>query len=227
MPNLEIVTTDEDAAWLTVSWRAGEEATIEHEDNEGFKSIILLQVAEAKQIIAALSAFVEGKHNHASDCALHSSPAYPIEACSCTVSSTHQRCAKCGCETKGEAALVDGKIWCHPCADDALAVISTDRGGDFSNGRTLMVAASPDYPEILRLYRKYSVGPEPLWQVFVRVGRELEAMIASNKRERCPTCGHTDLVYGRLVDPWCADPWHGDDHLRRGSTVTPADRQTP
>lgn len=34
-----------------------------------------------------------------------------------TVSSTHQRCAKCGCETKGEAALVDGKIWCHPCAD--------------------------------------------------------------------------------------------------------------
>jgi hypothetical protein len=33
------------------------------------------------------------------------------------VSSTHQRCAKCGCETKGEAALVDGKIWCHPCAD--------------------------------------------------------------------------------------------------------------
>lgn len=30
-----------------------------------------------------------------------------------------QRCAKCGRETKGEAALVDGEIWCHPCADQA------------------------------------------------------------------------------------------------------------
>jgi hypothetical protein len=31
--------------------------------------------------------------------------------------STDQLCAKCGCETKGEAALVDGEVWCHPCAD--------------------------------------------------------------------------------------------------------------
>lgn len=34
-------------------------------------------------------------------------------------SSTDRPCAKCGCETKGEAALVDGEIWCHPCADGA------------------------------------------------------------------------------------------------------------
>jgi hypothetical protein len=35
-----------------------------------------------------------------------------------SVPSTDSLCAKCGCETKGEAALVDGQIWCHPCADD-------------------------------------------------------------------------------------------------------------
>lgn len=29
------------------------------------------------------------------------------------------RCAKCGCETKGEMAFIDGEIWCHPCADAA------------------------------------------------------------------------------------------------------------
>lgn len=29
-----------------------------------------------------------------------------------------QRCQKCGCETKGEEAWVDGQIWCHPCADE-------------------------------------------------------------------------------------------------------------
>lgn len=83
---------------------------------------------------------------------------------------------------------------------------------------------SPNYAEVLRIYRKYSVGPEPLWQVFVRVGRELEAIFASNRRERCPTCGHTDLVFGRLVDRSCANPWHGDAHLRR----IPADsKETP
>lgn len=30
-----------------------------------------------------------------------------------------ERCAKCGCETRGETALVNGEIWCHPCADVA------------------------------------------------------------------------------------------------------------
>lgn len=43
------------------------------------------------------------------------------------VSSTHSRCGKCGCETKGESALVNGEVWCHPCAD---SVPSTDRGGE-------------------------------------------------------------------------------------------------
>jgi hypothetical protein len=33
--------------------------------------------------------------------------------------STDQPCAKCGSETNGEAALVDGQVWCHPCADSA------------------------------------------------------------------------------------------------------------
>ena len=28
-----------------------------------------------------------------------------------------RRCAKCGCLTNGEEALVNGKIWCHSCAD--------------------------------------------------------------------------------------------------------------
>jgi len=34
--------------------------------------------------------------------------------------------------------------------------------------------------------------------------------------ERCPTCGRSDAEYGRKSRPWrCADPWHGDDHLRK------------
>lgn len=28
-----------------------------------------------------------------------------------------RRCQKCGCPTKGEEALVDWRVWCHPCAD--------------------------------------------------------------------------------------------------------------
>jgi hypothetical protein len=44
-------------------------------------------------------------------------------------SSTDSLCAKCGCETKGEAALVDGQIWCHPCAD-GHSVTSKDRPED-------------------------------------------------------------------------------------------------
>lgn len=35
----------------------------------------------------------------------------------CSMSSTDKLCAKCGCETKGEAALVGDEVWCHPCAD--------------------------------------------------------------------------------------------------------------
>jgi hypothetical protein len=29
------------------------------------------------------------------------------------------------------------------------------------------------------------------------------------RRERCPECGHTAMVYARLVEPRCANPWHG------------------
>jgi hypothetical protein len=31
------------------------------------------------------------------------------------------------------------------------------------------------------------------------------------RRERCPACGHTHLVYKRLAEPRCTDPWHGGD----------------
>jgi hypothetical protein len=34
-----------------------------------------------------------------------------------SLSSTERRCQKCGIATKGEEALVNGQIWCHPCAD--------------------------------------------------------------------------------------------------------------
>jgi hypothetical protein len=65
---------------------------------------------------------------------------------------------------------------------------------------------SPDYGEILRLHRKYREREgEPLWSVFVRVGQKLEH---AGRKERCPACGHSDIVYTRLVDPKCADPWH-------------------
>lgn len=36
-----------------------------------------------------------------------------------SVPSTDRLCAKCRCTTKGEEALVEGEIWCHPCADSA------------------------------------------------------------------------------------------------------------
>lgn len=81
------------------------------------------------------------------------------------------------------------------------------------------MADSADYAEVLRLYRKYSERDgEPLWRVFIRVGQELEG---SGKKERCRTCGYTDLVYERLVDPRCNDPWHADAHLRRRPITAP------
>lgn len=30
-----------------------------------------------------------------------------------------RKCQKCGEPTKSEEALVDGQIWCHPCADES------------------------------------------------------------------------------------------------------------
>jgi rubrerythrin len=66
---------------------------------------------------------------------------------------------------------------------------------------------SPDYAEILRLHRKYRLrDDEPLWKVFVRVGQEFEKKAP---KERCPACGHTDVVYERLIEPKCSAPWHG------------------
>jgi hypothetical protein len=47
------------------------------------------------------------------------------EAWASSIPSTMRVCAKCGCKTKGEEALVSGEIWCHPCAD-GVAVTSTD-----------------------------------------------------------------------------------------------------
>lgn len=72
--------------------------------------------------------------------------------------------------------------------------------------------SSPDYAEVLRLYRKYHARPgEPLWEVFVHVGKKLETI----KPERCKTCHYTALGYSRLVDKTCVDPWHAtaDCHL--------------
>lgn len=74
---------------------------------------------------------------------------------------------------------------------------------------------TPDYAEILRLYRKYQARPdEPLWVTFVMIGQQLERV----KPERCKACFRTDLEYSRLVDVTCNDPWHGDDHLRAKSS---------
>ena len=33
-------------------------------------------------------------------------------------SSPYPACAKCGCDTQGEEAMVGKEIWCHPCADE-------------------------------------------------------------------------------------------------------------
>jgi hypothetical protein len=43
---------------------------------------------------------------------------------------TKQTCNKCGRATGGEEAWVDGKIWCHPCADGVPA-------SAFSNGERI------------------------------------------------------------------------------------------
>jgi hypothetical protein len=88
------------------------------------------------------------------------------------------------------------------------------------------MVSSPDYAEVLRLYRKYRTRDgEALWQVFVRVGQELEG---STKKPRCPSCHYTDIGYERLVEPFCNDPWHGDDHLRaKASSISSTHENTP
>jgi hypothetical protein len=44
------------------------------------------------------------------------------------------RCARCGCETKGEVAWVDGAEWCHPCADNAAEAAWERHCEDFHDG---------------------------------------------------------------------------------------------
>lgn len=83
MSNLEIVFTDEDIA-STILQMSEDTVYLIQTDTKGVKQYVLLHQNEARQVIAGLTAFIEGKLNHASDCALHNSPAYPIEACDCT-----------------------------------------------------------------------------------------------------------------------------------------------
>ena len=47
-----------------------------------------------------------------------------------------RRCAKCGCTTKSEEALVGGETWCHPCAD--LAPEPDKMPDGFANLRAIM-----------------------------------------------------------------------------------------
>ena len=89
MTNLEIVTTDEDIALTIVSWTDGGCVFITQTEKGGHRNTLLFHKEEAPQVIAALTAFVEGKNDHMSDCALHNSPAYPIEACDCTRDLRH------------------------------------------------------------------------------------------------------------------------------------------
>lgn len=42
-----------------------------------------------------------------------------IERLRAQAAEAPDRCAKCGRETQGEAALVGDQTWCHPCADAA------------------------------------------------------------------------------------------------------------
>jgi len=68
--------------------------------------------------------------------------------------------------------------------------------------------ASPDYAEILRIWRKYSTHEkEPLHAVFVRIGQQLEKA----KPDRCKSCFRTALEYSRLVEPNCDDPFHAEN----------------
>lgn len=63
-----------------------------------------------------------------------------------------------------------------------------------------------DYAEALRLIRQHMRPGDTVGKMFLRAAKELESM--KKPKERCPTCGHTALVYSRLVDPWCKDQWH-------------------
>lgn len=60
--------------------------------------------------------FVESLHRVGDDVIT----VYDLQA----VHSDADKCQKCGNFTHGEMALVDGQIWCHPCADEQQSVKS-------------------------------------------------------------------------------------------------------
>jgi hypothetical protein len=83
MPNLEIVVSDLDLKSMDASWTGGSNIFLTQVDVDEKKSLIMLNASEALQTIAALKAFLAGASEHASSCALHRSPAYPIGECDC------------------------------------------------------------------------------------------------------------------------------------------------
>lgn len=83
MPDFEIVVSDPDLKAMKVFWVDQDSAFLVQTERDGKEQNIMLNVEEAKQTIAALAAFVAGRLTHTSDCALHNSPAYPIEPCTC------------------------------------------------------------------------------------------------------------------------------------------------
>lgn len=64
------------------------------------------------------------------------------------------RCAKCGCGTRGEAALVGDQTWCHPCADTA-ATPSTHEALDNSQSLLVMLLALGEE------YKAVTIGRDP------------------------------------------------------------------
>lgn len=85
MPSFEIVTSDPDLKEMTVMVDEVQ-VFISQFDTNGKQSCTMLNKDEAKQVAAVLASFLEGRIAHTSDCALYSSPAYPIEPCTCSTS---------------------------------------------------------------------------------------------------------------------------------------------
>ena len=83
MPNLEVKHADADIALMVISWKPDGVAFITQTDTGGIKQTLLLGPEEARQTVAALHAYLENKNDHASDCALHNSPAEEIGPCDC------------------------------------------------------------------------------------------------------------------------------------------------
>lgn len=82
MMDLEIKTSDQD---ITSSRILVYDDTlfIEQSGPASVKQMCMFNLEEAKQLQASLSAFIAGKLQHKSDCALHNSPAFEIQECNC------------------------------------------------------------------------------------------------------------------------------------------------